>query len=57
MEPFFLLDLEEPHHITLSEPGTGPNERRAIRRRRAPWILAAFVVLAFVAWVLAEVAS
>lgn len=57
MEPLFLLDLEEHHHITLSAPGPGPNERRAIRRRRAAWILAAFVVLAFVAWALAEVAS
>lgn len=48
---------DDVHHITIDEPSPGPNERRAMMRRRIAWALATVVVLATVVTVIVRVAS
>lgn len=54
MEPLFLLDLD---HVSIDPPPPGPNERRAILRRRITWALAMFVAMATLGTLFAVIAS
>lgn len=48
---------DDVHHITLDESGPGPNERRALMRRRIAWAAATLIALAALATIIVQVAS